>query len=368
MNARAAVVKRLGDVDFTLDEIEVLPPGPRDVIVRTTAAAYCITDNINRDGLLGKQDNTVLGHSAVGVVEAVGSQVTTVKEGDRVNCGGSPECGECHNCARGRPDQCVRLFEFALPLGRSLLDGSDVLLTPVGGYAEIMRLPDVWPFPVETKLADEIVCMLGCGVTSGLGAVFNVAAVEPGSSVAILGCGQLGLWMVQAARVAGAAEIFAIEPLAERRALAMRLGATATIDPGAGDPVEQVRDLTRGRGADYTLEAVGSVDSMRQAIDMTLNTGVVVLTGVETAKAQVTISALEIAIRGRDIRNSQNGRCRYRRDLPRYIELIEDGHIDAEAILAGRYPLDAINEVAGKTGRREVLTAALMPGLESGAG
>jgi len=159
---RAAVVKELGQ-PFTIEDVDVLAPGPHDILVRTGAAAYCVTDTINRDGLLGKQGQTVLGHSAFGVVEEIGSQVTAVKVGDRVQCGGSPECGICHNCVRGRPDQCARLFEFKLPLGTSLTDGEDVYTCPVGGYAELMRIPEIWAFTVHSSLPADVLCMLGCG-------------------------------------------------------------------------------------------------------------------------------------------------------------------------------------------------------------
>jgi S-(hydroxymethyl)glutathione dehydrogenase/alcohol dehydrogenase len=357
---RAAVVKELGR-PFTVEDIDVLPPGPRDILVRAQAAAYCVTDTINRDGRLGKQGQTVLGHSACGVVEQVGADVTRVKVGDRVQCGGSPECGECYNCARGRPDQCARLFEFKLPLGVSQADGKDVFTCPVGGYAEVMRIPDIWAFPVQTSLPADVLCMLGCGVTSGLGAVFNIAGVDPGSSVAIVGAGQLGLWMTQGARVAGAAQIVVVEPIAERRALAAELGATDVVDPADGDPVEQVKELTAGRGADYSFEAAGTPEAMEQTLRMTLNTGVVVLTGVETLTSTITLSALEIAIRGRDIRNCQNGRCRFRRDLPRFIGLIEDGHVDPRPIISGHYGLDELNELADRAWARTELTGVVVP-------
>jgi len=363
MKALAAVTRKRGE-PYSVEPLEILPPGPRDVIVRTGAASYCITDNLNNGGKLGKQDNTVFGHSAVGMVEEVGSQVTSVKVGDRVACGGTPECGVCHNCARARPDQCERLFEFALPLGTAE-DGTEILTCPVGGYAELMRIPEFWAFPIETELPDESLCMLGCGITSALGAIFNVAEVNPGATVAILGAGQLGLWMTQGAKVAGAERVIVVEPRADRREIAAQLGATDLVDPDDGDPVELVKELTAGRGADFSFEAAGSVAAMEQAVRMTLNTGIVVPTGVETLTSDVTISALEFAIRGRDIRNCQNGRCRYRRDLPRFIGLIEDGHLDPAPILSGTYPLAQINDVAAMSTAAEVLTAAIVPSASS---
>jgi len=167
--------------------------------------------------------------------------------------------------------------------------------------------------------------------------------------------------MTQGARVAGAGQIIVVEPIPERRELARALGATDLVDPAAGDPVEQVKALTGGRGTDYTLEAAGTPEAMEQSLRITLSIGVVVLTGVETLTSTLTVSALEIAIRGRDIRNCQNGRCRYRRDLPRFIGLIEDGQLDPRPIISGRYTLDEINELSDRAWARTELTGIVLP-------
>jgi S-(hydroxymethyl)glutathione dehydrogenase/alcohol dehydrogenase len=363
MKMKAAVTRERGK-PFVIEEVDVIAPGPRDIIVRTGAASYCITDNLNNAGRMGKQDNTVFGHSAVGEVVEVGSQVTTVSVGDHVACGGTPECGVCANCARQRPDQCKEIARFDLPLGK-LADGVDALTCPVGGYGELMRIPEYWAFPIESSLPDEQLCMLGCGITSAIGAIFNVAKVTPGSSVAVLGCGHLGLWMIQGARVAGAEQVIAVEPIAARREMARELGATDLVDPGEGDPVAQVLELTGGAGVEFAFEAAGAVQAMTQAMAMTLNTGVTVISGVDEEKAvtaQVTFPAIEF-VRGRDVLNNQNGRCSYRRDLPIYIRMIEEGKLRADPILSGAYPLEQINEVSRLAEAREILTAAIVPSL-----
>jgi len=207
--------------------------------------------------------------------------------------------------------------------------------------------------------------MLGCGITSAIGAIFNVAKVTPGSSVAVLGCGHLGLWMIQGARVAGAEQVIAVEPIAARREIASDLGATDLVDPGEGDPVAQVLELTGGAGVEFAFEAAGAVQAMTQAMAMTLNTGVTVISGVDEEKAvtaQVTFPAIEF-VRGRDVLNNQNGRCSYRRDLPIYIRMIEEGKLRADPILSGAYPLEQINEVSQSAEAREILTAAIVPSL-----
>jgi Zn-dependent alcohol dehydrogenase len=224
-----------------------------------------------------------------------------------------------------------------------------------------MRVPKSWIFPIETDLPDDQLSLLGCGVTTGLGAVFNAAAVEPGSSVAVVGCGHLGLWMVQGARVAGAEQVIAVEPRPERRALAGELGATDLVDPADGDTVEQVQALTGGRGADYALEAAGPATSIELALLLSRRAGVVVLTGLQSLDATVTYSQFELALRGRDVRSCQNGRCVMSRDIPRFIDMMERGVVDAGPIITGLYPLEQINDALASSGARKDLTGVIVP-------
>jgi Zn-dependent alcohol dehydrogenase len=221
-------------------------------------------------------------------------------------------------------------------------------------------MPKSWIFPVETDLPDDQLSLLGCGITTGLGAVFYAAQVEPGSSVAVVGCGHLGLWMIQGAGVAGAAQIIAVEPLAHRRALAAELGATDLVDPAEGDPVKQVRALTGGRGADYALEAAIEPEAQVQAFLMTRRAGVFVPTSISKLDATVTLSQFEFAIRGRDVRSCQNGRVRMRRDIPRFVRMLEDGVVDPRPIITARYPLEEINEAREASASRRDLSGVIV--------
>lgn len=357
---RAAVLEEFGR-PFVVEEVELDPPEPDGVIVRTGASAFCATDCMNQRGDLGKELPTVLGHSAVGVIEEVGSAVTAFTPGDRVVVPGTPECGRCFWCVRGRPDQCAELYLPQPRIGRRA-NGQPLTTSGAGGtYAEKMRVRQSWLFPVETGLPDEVLALMGCGITTGLGCIFNIARVEPGSSVAIVGCGHLGLWMIQGARVAGAERIIAVDPLRERRELAARLGATHLVDPAEGDPVEQVRALTEGRGADCALESAIEPEGQVQAFLMTRRAGVVVPTSISRLNAEVVLPQVELAIRGRDIRSCQNGRVRMGRDIPRFVRMLEAGVIDASPIISKRYPLEAINEVAAAAERREILTGVVVP-------
>jgi Zn-dependent alcohol dehydrogenase len=326
-----------------------------------TASAFCYTDCLNQRGVRGLPRTlpTILGHSAVGVVARVGAEVDEFAAGDRVVVPGTPECGRCYWCVRSRPDQCEVLFRPAVPVAHRA--GGEPINVALGTYAEEIRLPDSWVFAVDSMLSDEVLSMLGCGVTTGLGAVFNVARVEPGSSVAVVGCGHLGQWMVQGAKVAGAAQIIAVDPLATRREVARGLGATDVVDPAVGDPVEQVRDLTDGRGADYALEAAGPPEAQQQAFVMARRAGTVVFTGIQSQAATFTVAQHEIALRGRSLLSCQMGMVRMRRDLPRYVRMLEAGVLDPRPILTGTYPLDRIQDAVEASCARADLTGVIVP-------
>lgn len=357
---RAALLTEYGR-PLVVEELDPVAPGPGDVVVRMAASALCFTDCLNQRGTRGLRRTlpTILGHAAVGVVAACGSEVTHVREGDRVVVPGTPECGRCHWCARGRPDQCEHLALPPVTVARRA-DGSEVTCL-LGTYSEEIRIVGSWVFPLQSSLDDETLSLLGCGITSGLGAVFNVAEVRPGSSVAVVGCGHLGLWMIQGARLAGAERIIAVEPLADRLEVARTLGATHFVNPADGDPVGAVRELTEGRGVDYALEASGLPEAQEHAFLMAQRAGTVVFTGVFSQSATVTFNQVEMALRGRTLLSCQNGRCQMRRDIPRYVGLLEDGRINAAPIITGRHRLEHINDALEAAAARRGLTGVIVP-------
>jgi len=359
---KAAVLEQFGQ-PFVVEEVDLVEPGERDIVVRMDAAAYCMTDGLSLDGVFGKKPPTILGHSAVGVVERVGAGVTRMAVGDRVVMAGTPECGICRACVRGRPDQCHELrtnVQTPAVIGRNPA-GVGVTLNGVGAYAEKMLVPEFWALPTRSRLDDHALAMMGCGITTGLGAVFRTAQVAPGAAVAVQGCGQLGLWMVQGARIAGASRIIAIDPIAERRELALRLGATDAIDPSAEDPVAAVRALTEGLGADVTLEASADVAAIQTALEMTDTIGVLVLTVAQDIRARIDLPSVEFALRGRDIRSCQNGRAHYRDDVPRYEGMLESGVLEWEPLVGAVLPLDQIGDAYTMARERTGLTPILVP-------
>jgi S-(hydroxymethyl)glutathione dehydrogenase/alcohol dehydrogenase len=351
---------------FEVEEIDYIDPEPGRVLVRTGASPFCSTDVVNWRGELGKVPPTILGHASMGEVVAVGAAVEHVKVGQRAIVPGTSECGVCFYCSAGQPWQCSETFDRGgiWPHVADRRNGEPVSAAGnVGGYAELMNVTASQVFPVETDLPDEWLSLLGCGITTGLGAVFNVAKVQAGTSVAVVGLGHLGQWMVQAAAVARAREIIAVDPIAERRELAGRLGATHLVDPSADDPVVQVQALTGRRGADYVLEAATIPEAQTQAILMSRRAGTVVLTSVAALDATVTVPQVPLAVQSRAILSAQNGNVRMRYDLPRFIRMMEDGWVTPEPIITRRYKLDEINQALHASAEKRDLSGVIVPSL-----
>jgi S-(hydroxymethyl)glutathione dehydrogenase/alcohol dehydrogenase len=213
-----------------------------------------------------------------------------------------------------------------------------------GTFAEAMVVHEASVVPVQTDLADEQLALLGCGVTTGLGAALNTAAVTPGSSVAVIGCGGVGQSVIQGARIAGASVIIAIDPAPGRREASVRVGATHTVDPAAGNPVEQVRALTEGRGADYSFEVVGRPELMVQAFDMARAEGTVTLVGMPAVGDTLTLPAIQAVFSGKRLAGSVVGGSQILRDFPRFIRLAESGQLDLGSMISQRIKLDEIND------------------------
>ncbi len=362
---RAALLAAVRE-PFVVEDIDYLDPAPGRVLVRTGASPFCSTDCVNWRGELFKIPPTILGHASMGEVVELGAGVSHTKVGDRVIVPGTSECGVCFYCSIGRPDQCSETFDRGgiWPHVANRHNGEPVSAAGnVGGYAEVMNVTASQVFPVQTDLPDDWLSLLGCGITTGVGSVHNVAKVQAGSSVAIFGLGHLGQWMVQSARIANARQIIAVDPIAERRELAGRFGATHVVDPEQSDPVEQVKALTHGRGADYTMEAATLSTAVPQTIRAARRAGTVVLTSVERGNAEVTVPQLALSVEGRAILGAQNGNVRMRHDLPRFIRMMEDGWLDPEPIITTRYPLDRIDDALHASAEKRDLSGVIVPSL-----
>lgn len=290
---RVAVAYEAGQ-PLVLEDLPVPRVGPRDVLVRLTATGICHTDLNVINGLSRLPLPIVPGHEGCGIVEEVGAEVRRVRVGDRVLASVTPACGSCWWCVNGMSNHC-ELSPVVKAAPRFQLDDGRqaAAVCGCGTFAEAMVVDEASVVGVRTDLADEQLALLGCGVTTGLGAALNTAGVTPGSSVAVIGCGGVGQSVIQGARIAGAAVIIAIDPVPGRREASVSVGATHSVDPAAGDPVEQVRALTEGRGADFTFEVVGRPELVTQAVDMARAEGAVTLVGMPAVQDMLTLPAIK---------------------------------------------------------------------------
>lgn len=355
---RAVVIT--GEGAFGVAEVRLRPPSPGDVLVRIDASALCVTDLLPLDGAGLTPFPLVPGHSAVGEVLEIGADVHRVRVGDRVAVTGTAQCGRCYFCRNGSPSACVDILGGMQRVIGVDADGGPVHADGgIGTMAEHMVLRESNVVTIDADaVAVEHLATLGCGIASGLGAVLEVARVGAGDAVAVHGCGNLGLWMVQAAVRAGADPIIAIDPRPERRELARRLGATHAVDPGP-DVVDQVRALTGGRGADASFEAAGRTSVMEESFASARSGGVVVPTGMESPAAAVTINGYAYALDAKRILSSQTGGGDVQRIIPAYAGLLAAGALDAASIVTRTFPLDRFDEAVAAARSRAVVTGVI---------
>lgn len=386
MKFRAALWTKSG---LELDELEPLPLRPRDSLVRVEAS------NVGAiEGFMlmrkpkpaadaepgGEEDDAdyppfpmptphIPGHAAVGVVEKTGEGVEGVEEGDRVLMCGTTNCGICFFCQRGRYDQCARMVFYGPATARTV-GGTDVYpMGYIGSFAEYAVVPDIELIPIRSDLPADQLSLIPNPVCTGVGAALKTAPIEPGSVVAVVGCGPLGIAYIQAARLAMAEQIIAIDPLPQRREAADRFGATTVIDPTEVAPVEAVCDLTedaggtnQGRGADFVFEASREARAIEQAWEMARSAGSVTLAGLSTdPEARVSFPMMQFSNWGKTIYSCQQGSLMMRRDLPWMVMLAERGLLDLAGMAERSYALDetlaAMQDVADCT----VLGATVIP-------
>lgn len=344
MTVRAGVWTGV-DEPISIEDVSLLAPGPHDVVVQVEASGVCHTDHAILHGALPWMPPSILGHEVCGRVVDAGSAVTRVAVGDRVITAGIPACGDCFMCVRGQPHLCEQTATLVGAPRATRADGTPVTtFASLGGFAEQMTVPEVSVVAVRTELPVEQLALIGCAITTGVGAVFNTARLEPGATVTVVGLGGIGQSVVQGARIAGASRIVAVDPVASKRAAAARHGATDLVDPADGDPVEQVKALTDGRGTDHGIEAVGRVDAMMTAYRAARRGGVVTLVGMPPFDASITFPAMELFLDVKEIRVCNLGNAQIRRDFPRLVALAETGRLDLASMVTRRIALDDVND------------------------
>lgn len=346
---KAAILYEAGK-PLEIADIRVAKPGPREVLIRTAAVGVCRSDLHFVDGAFPHPVPTVPGHEAAGVIEAVGSDVAHLKVGDHVITFFTVFCGSCEMCVTGRPSLCVdpstRRPADAEPR-LSLDDGT--ALAPflnLSAFAEQMLVHENACVAISKDMPLDRAALLGCAVITGAGSVFNDSRVRPGESVAVIGAGGIGLAAINAARIAGAGTILALDPVAEKRELALKLGATHALDAMAEGLAKDVLKLTGG-GVHYAIEAVGRPNTAELAWNILRRGGTATILGMIAPGNNVSLPGPTF-LTGKKIQGSLLGSTRFPIDMPRLVQMYLDGLLDLDTMVAERIRLEDVNDALEK--------------------
>ena len=339
---KAAVLREV-NVPLEVEEVQVDTPGPREVLIRTGASGVCHSDLHYVEGSYSIAKPAILGHEAAGIVEAVGEQVYYLKPGDTVIMCLSVFWGHCEFCLRGQPVLCTRtdVVRSADQPPRLRKDGEGITqMAQLGSYAEMMLVHENACVKVRDDVPVDRLALIGCGATTGLGAVLNTAAVEPGS---VVGCGGVGLNCIQGAALAGALRIIAVDTVETKLTMAREFGATDVIDASSGDVVERIRDLTDD-GVDYSFEAIGLKQTAEQCYQMLRPGGTATVIGMIPEGTMIEIDAGGFLRRERKLQGSSMGSNRFRTEMPRYVEFYLQGRLKLDELVSQHMKLEQINE------------------------
>lgn len=361
---RAAVLEPDGKI--AVGSVDIEDPRPGEVLVRVTDCGVCHSDVSYIDGSFPGARPVVLGHEAAGVVEAVGPGVTRLHPGDKAVLSPLPSCGRCYFCTRGNPTLCAEyasaLFTSTRPDGTSPLSrGGETVFRGLGmgGWAELVVLPEEGVIKVDddTDLAEA--CVIGCAVQTGVGAVLETARVEEGATVLVLGAGGIGVAVTQGARLAGASVIVVVDPVAERRDAALRFGATHVVDPAHTDVTAFCMDLT-GVGMDYCFEAAGQASLVEVGMNASRSGGTTVAVGAPPLDQSITIPmAVAFTVTEKRLVGCLLGSMNGHRDIPRLLALAKAGRIDLAGMITDRYPLADIDAAVDNLRQRRGIRTAL---------
>ena len=363
MHVMQAAVFRQPHQPLTIESVEIDRPRRREVLVRTAATGVCHSDLhlVEGNGRFPIGEPYVLGHEGAGVVEAVGDDVTYVEPGDHIIACLSGFCGMCEQCLAGHPNLCtggVTLREAAAGPRLSLGGKPVVQGFGIASYAEYMLLHENSLVCVDADIPLDRAALVGCGVLTGVGAALRTAAVRAGQTVAVFGCGGVGLSIIQGARIAGARQIIGVDRFDSKLEMASELGATHTVNSTRDDPVQSIRGLTRNAGVDHAFEAVGNATLVRQAIQSLAIRGSATIVGVLPPDANIEFPWMAIRPECK-IQTSRMGSNQFRVDIPNYLELYRQGRLHLDEMVSARRPLADINDAFRAMNAGEVARTVL---------
>ncbi|MER5217102.1 S-(hydroxymethyl)mycothiol dehydrogenase [Streptomyces sp. NPDC002838] len=355
-----AVVAHAAKEPVTVETVLVPDPGPGEAVVRIQACGVCHTDLHYREGGINDDFPFLLGHEAAGIVESVGDGVTEVTPGDFVILNWRAVCGQCRACRKGKPQYCFNTHNATQKM--TLLSGRE--LTPalgIGAFAEKTLVAAGQCTKVNPAIAPQVAGLLGCGVMAGIGAAINTGQVSRGDSVAVIGCGGVGDAAIAGARLAGAATIIAVDRDARKLDKAREFGATHVVDARRANPVEAIRDVTDGFGADLVIDAVGRPETWEQAFFSRDLAGTVVLVGVPTPDMTAPeIPLLEYFGRGGALKSSWYGDCLPSRDFPTLVDLHLQGRLPLEKFVTEEIGIGSVETAFEKMHRGDVLRSVVV--------
>ncbi|GGO05182.1 alcohol dehydrogenase [Microbispora rosea subsp. aerata] len=353
---RGALLHAVGDEKLDIrDDFTLTPVGPGDVRVRVRATGVCHSDLSVLTGVLPQPLPIIPGHEGAGEVVEVGDGVTTVKPGDHVIVNWTPACGDCPHCVGGRPNLCTTYMKKSFSEPRFRFGGGTPAfgMAGCGTWAEEIVVPWQGAIKVDPDVPYEAAALIGCSVTTGVGAVLNTAKVRPGATVAVVGCGGVGLSVIQGARISGATTILAIDPVESKHELAKKVGATHACTP------DQLKDavatLTGGLGFDHGFEVVGKSAAIMTAWQATRRGGDVIVVGAGAMDDTVPLTAFNLLFDGKNILSSLYGDADVRRDFPRFVNLYKAGKLDLDSMISARIRIGDLNEAVAALRGGEVL-------------
>ncbi|MBA9007428.1 Zn-dependent alcohol dehydrogenase [Thermomonospora cellulosilytica] len=359
--ARAAVLHAVGDKTLDLrDDITPIDPGPDDVRVRIRATGVCHSDLSVMTGVLPATLPAVLGHEGAGEVVAVGDRVTGIRPGDHVVINWTPNCGVCGYCDSGRPYLCTvfvgRAFRDA-KFRQGDADPGVYAMAGCGTFAEEITVPRLGVIKIADDVPFEYAALLGCGLPTGLGAVFNTAALRPGATVAVVGAGGVGLSVIQGARIAGASTILAVDPNTAKHPTALDFGATHT---ATLDDLADVKAELAPRGFDHVFEVVGRAAAIETAYGLAGRGGEVIVVGVAPGSEKVTLNPFQLVFDGKTVKGSLYGECDLVRDVPRFVNLWRAGRLDIERLITRRIRFEELNDAIATLERGEAIRQVVL--------